>query len=253
MRRITLEALGLSKKEHIVLNILQQLTMPYKISRIAKQAELAQSTTSFILRKLEQRKLVNKVKYCNHFRWKYRKNLDIIENCSLESFQNSFINVISGMSEITKTFMKILDLTSSERLLSIQGAGISKNILKKIDAKFLSFFHNTVKKRKIIIEGIIAKSVLSLFDKMPIWQISTHIDRLTIVYVLPDEFMDFPLDIFIFRDDILLVDYETERLVHIQDSALSQTFKALFLIAKEYSKKIDLNLFLKNLINKKTQ
>lgn len=251
MRRITLEALGLSKNEHIVLNILQQLTLAQKISKIAIQAKLPQSTTAFILRKLENRKLVNRVKYNNHFRWKYRKNLDVVEKGSEELFQNTFINVITGVKDIMKEFMKILELASGERLYSIQGAGISPIILEKIDSKFISFFHHAIKKQKIIIEGVISQSIFKIFDKMTAGQIYSHLDRLTIVYVLPDELINFPLDVFIFRDHVLLVDYETERLVHIEDSALVMTYKALFNIAETYGKKIDLNLYLNKLLKNK--
>lgn len=251
MRRITLEALGLSTNEHLVLNVLQQATLAQKISKIAIQAKLPQSTTSFILKKLEKRKLATRIKHNNHFRWKYRKNLDVVEKGDEESFKNTFINVIAGMQDIMKEFLKILELASGERLYSIQGAGISEVILKKIDIKFLSFFHNAVKQQKIIIEGVVSQSVLKLFDKMNVGQISSHLDRLTIVYVLPDELINFPLDIFIFRDHILLVDYETERLVHIEDSALAMTYKALFNIAETYGKKIDLNLYLNKLLKTK--
>ena len=251
MRRITLEALGLSPKEHKVLDVLRQMAMAQKISRIAKLAELPQATASFILRKLEKRKLVTRVKCINHFEWKYRNNLDIVENSSTDTFANTFMSVKFGMTEITKEFLKILELAPAERLYSIQGAGISKSVLKKIDIKFLYFFHNAVKKKKIIIEGVIAESVMNLFNKMTAEQISSHLDRLTLVYVLPDELINFPLDIFIFRDNVLLVDYEVERLVHIEDSALAQSYKALFKVAEEFGKKIDLNSYLKNLIKSK--
>ena len=97
MRRITLEALGLSEKEHTVLTVLQLQSMAQKISRISIQAKLPQSTTSFILRKLEKRKLVTCIKVKNHFRWKYRKNLDVIENSLTKTSKTSFLVVADGM------------------------------------------------------------------------------------------------------------------------------------------------------------
>jgi predicted transcriptional regulator len=251
VRRVILEALNLSPKERVVLGVLQQQTLAQKISKIALRAELPHTTTSFILRKLEKRKLVARIKTNNHFRWKYKRNLDVIEEESHGSFRSSFLGVVLGMTNITKEFIKILELASAGRLYSIQGSGISKSLLKKIDTKFMYALHHEVKRRKIIIEGVIAESVFRLFEKMSLTQLSSHLDRLTIVYILPDELINFPLDIFMLHDCVWLVDYEAERLVRIEDSALSQAFKSLFQIAEQYGKKIDLNQHIRELIDKK--
>lgn len=176
----------------------------------------------------------------------------MLESKSPEVSSAAFLDVAKGMTNIVKEFMKLLELASTERLYSIQGAGISKNILKKMDMKFLAGFHHEVKRRKIIIEGVAAKSVLGLFDKMSVGQLQSHLDRLTVVYILPDELLHFPLDVFIFRDRVLLVDYETERLVRIDDSALAQVFKALFSLAEQYGNKIDLNKHIRELVAKKS-
>ena len=251
MRRITWEALGLSDKEHRVLNVLMQQSLARKISDISEDTHLPHATTSFILRKLEKRKLSVRIKQDNHFVWKYRKHIDLIENITSEYSKSSFIHVISGIKNIENEFLKILDIAPAERLFSIQGAAISKMLLKKIDEKFMYMFHREVRKHKIIIEGAVAESVFALFEKMSLSQLQSHLDRLTVVYVLSDDLIDFPLDIFIFSDRILLVDYATERLVHIEDRQLLLVFKSLLKIAEQYGRKIDLNRYLRELIDKK--
>lgn len=253
MRRIIIEALGLSPKEHAVLVVLQQQPLAHKISKIARESDLPHTTVGFILRKLEKRKLVRRVRSGNHFEWVYRKNIEMIENPTSTKPSQSFFLVVSGMLNILKELTKILELSPTERLYSIQGAGISKTILKKMDMKFMTRVHNEIRSRKIIIEGVVAESVFGLFVKMDEGQLLSHLDRMTIAYILPDELIKFPLDIFIFRDRVLLVDYEAERLVRIDDSALSQTFKSLFYIAEQYGKKVDLNSYIRGLLkNSKT-
>jgi len=252
MRRIIIEALGLSPKEHAVLVVLQQQPLAHKISKIAQESDLPHTTVGFILRKLEKRKLVRRVRSGNHFEWVYRKNIEMIENPTSTKPSQSFFLVVSGIMNIIKELTKILELSPTERLYSIQGAGISKIILKKIDMKFMSHVHNEVRRRKIIIEGVVAGSVFDLFSKMNEGQLLSHLDRMTIAYILPDELIKFPLDIFIFRDRVLLVDYEAERLVRIDDSALSRVFKSLFYIAEQYGKKVDLNDYIRRLIAKKS-
>jgi hypothetical protein len=119
-----------------------------------------------------------------------------------------------------------------------------------MDMKFMYRVHDEVRRRKIIIEGVVAESVFDLFKKMNESQLLSHLDRMTIAYVLPDELIKFPLDIFIFRDRVLLVDYESERLVRIDDESLSQSYKSLFYIAQQYGKKVDLNKYIRGLITK---
>jgi len=257
MRRILLEALGLSPKEHAVLVVLQQQPLAHKICKIARESDLPHTTVGFILKKLEKRKLVKRVRNKNHFEWVYRRNIEMIDNpistgSSKNPGQGSFFLVVTGMMNIIKELTKILELAPTERLYSIQGAGISKTILKKMDMKFMSRVHNEIRHRNIIIEGVVAESVFGLFSKMNEGQLLSHLDRMTIAYILPDELIKFPLDIFIFRERVLLVDYETERLVRIDDSALSQAFKSLFYIAEQYGKKVDLNNYIRGLIVKVT-
>jgi predicted transcriptional regulator len=257
MRRIILDALGLSPKEHAVLVVLQQQPLAHKTIKIAKETDLPYATVSFVLRKLEKRKLVRRVRKGKHIEWVYRRNIEMIDNPTSTSpsenlGQGSFFLVVSGMINIIKELAKILELAPTERLYSIQGAGISKTILKKMDMKFMSRVHNEIRRRKIIIEGVVAESVFGLFEKMNGGQLLSHLDRMTIACILPDELIKFPLDIFIFRDRVLLVDYEAERLVRIDDRALSQAFKSFFYIAEQCGKKVDLNNYIRGLIAKMT-
>lgn len=252
MRRIILEALGLSPKEHAVLVVLQQQPLAHKTVKVAKEADLPYATAGFVLRKLEKRKLVRRVRSGNHFEWVYRRNIEMIEGISKSSGQGSFFLVVSGMVNIIKELTKILELAPTERFYSIQGAGISKTILKKMDMKFMSRIHDEIRRRKIIIEGVVAESVFNLFQKMNRGELESHLDRMTVAYILPDELIKFPLDIFMFRERVLLVDYEAERLVRVDDSALSQAFKSLFYIAEQYGKKVDLNDYIRKLLDKKS-
>jgi hypothetical protein len=253
MRRITLEALNLSPKERAILYVLQTSTMPEKISTISLKAKLPHATSTFVLKRLEKRKLAERIPVNGHFRWKYRKNINIIENLGPESVKDTFLHVSSGMEYLNKEFMKILEIDGGDRLYTIQGSGISKTILNKIDDEFIFEFHQEVRRQDLIIEGVIAESVLTLFEKMTVPQLDSHLNRLTVVYVLPDELIHFPFDIFLFADTILLVDYENERLVRIEDAAFTQVFKSLFNLAQQYGTKINLNQHIEKLIAKKTE
>ncbi len=249
MKRILLDSLGLTKKEHVILDVLRSFALAQTETKIAEAAELPRTTVAFLLRKLEKRKLAERVRSHNRFQWKYRKHLDIFE--VTEKTTRSIMFVKKGMYEISREMLRILDLPPSHRLLAIQGAGISQSLMKKIDYKFLLAFHEQLKKRHIIIEGVIAESVLKLFDKMTEGQLASHLDRMTVVYVLPDELINFPLDVFIVKDYVVLVDYETERFVRIDDEALLQAFSSLFYLAEQFGKKIDLNDYIRKLIEKK--
>ena len=243
--------LDLSPKEKAVIAVLRNIGKASKISDISRSADLPHATASFILRKLARRKIAARIRYDNHFRWIYQPTLDLIDpGFSQES--KPFTATISGMQSILAEFIKTKELNPSERIYCIQGAGITKTILKKIDRGFIMGFHGLIKKRRMIIEGVIARSVLDLFKDMDSAQQESHLGRLTVTYILPDEFLDFPMDIFMFNGHVLLVNYESEKLVRIDDVAAFQAFKSLFRLAEQNGKKIDLNAYIEGLMNKET-
>lgn len=73
-----IETLDLSAKEKSILDSLLSVQLSQNVSHIAKLAKLPRSTTLYILRKFERRKLVRKIIKGKRTYWLYRRSLNQI-------------------------------------------------------------------------------------------------------------------------------------------------------------------------------
>jgi DNA-binding MarR family transcriptional regulator len=74
-----LNALGLSSKEKIVLDALLSFQMAKNVSIIARKAQLPRTTTLYILKKFEKRKLAKRSTTEKRIKWMYHKATDHVD------------------------------------------------------------------------------------------------------------------------------------------------------------------------------
>ena len=70
---VLISALGFSLNEKVVLDALISLKMSHNVSQIAKRADLPRTTTLYILKKFEKRKLARKVLTKKRYKWMYNR------------------------------------------------------------------------------------------------------------------------------------------------------------------------------------
>jgi sugar-specific transcriptional regulator TrmB len=73
-----LRSLGLSNNEAIVFDVLLYQQMGRDVSAIASKASLPRTTVTYILRRLLERKLVEKVLHGRRWHWKYKRGLEFL-------------------------------------------------------------------------------------------------------------------------------------------------------------------------------
>ena len=73
-----LDSVGLSNNEQVVFDVLLNQKLARNVSAIAKTAGLARTTVIYILKRLEQRKLAEKVLHGKRLYWKYKKGLEFL-------------------------------------------------------------------------------------------------------------------------------------------------------------------------------
>ena len=73
-----LESIGLSDNERMVFEVLLNQKLARNVSVIAKTARLPRTTVIYILRRLEQRKLAERVLHLRRLHWKYRRGLEFL-------------------------------------------------------------------------------------------------------------------------------------------------------------------------------
>ena len=220
-------------------------------SNLAVSIGIPRTTISFLLGKLAKRGMVERIFVKNHREWKlYYENISKLE--SLFTTDNlSLISQVKGIKGIERLCLKMLELRTAERIYYIQGSGSSTYALAKLDENFWCRFHEQVKKKKIILDGIAAESILDTFNGLSKAQLVSHKERMVIAYLLPDSMLKIPIDLFIFRDCLLVVDYKEEIGVSIKQKNIIRTLNLFIEMAKNFGRKMNLNEYISNLLAQK--
>jgi len=145
---------------------------------------------------------------------------------------------------------KVLKIGKGRRVYGLQGNRSIGKSLEKIEWSFIFEYHDTLKERGIIMEGIAGESALKIFEKLTKKQLESHLGRLTVIYLAPDEFFDFNIDILVFQNIVMIINYDEETILLIKDSYIQETIKNMILLMESCSRKFDLNKYIKELIEK---
>lgn len=239
MLKRLIKQLKLSSVEERIIARLERSPYILTASGLALELHLPRRTVGYNLISLRNRGLAQRDSSNRYPEWSL---------AALEARESSVAETYSGTAEIQKKIWSLLQAPGLTRYYTIQGTASIRDQFRLYDSEFARSVHRFVKKRKIIIEGVISNSGLSEMDRMNIDQLRSHKDRLTVVYVLADEILNFEHDFYIFDSKLCLVNYRKQSLVVINDAAISSGVYSLLRMAILYGKKINLNDHINNLI-----
>ncbi len=256
--------LGLTSQELEIFNALK-FEKSVLVTKISETSKLPRTTVSFLLKKLKQRGLVEQIKIKQHKEWQLKSNQEISEKLKRLSWkfdetsnvlsditnENLSLTVFSGYENIKKSYRQMLSAGKNNRVFVIQGNLSAKSSLEKINWNYFVNLHKDFRQKGIVMEGLINNKTFSLYSTFSVSQIKSYLDRLIVLYVIPDEYLDFELDIMFFADKIYFIDVLDEKIIFIKNKRLVKMFKNLFYLAKSFGEKIDLNNYLKDLIKSK--
>lgn len=123
-------------------------------------------------------------------------------------------------------------------------------MLKKIGNKYFFDFHDKLRKNEIILEGIAGEKILEIFKKLSKKELESHLNRLLVSYLIPDEYIDFGMDIISFKKVVYLIDINEAKTIVIKNEIIAKIFKNLIQFMGERARKIDINQYIKELLNK---
>ena len=148
-------------------------------------------------------------------------------------------------------YEKVLETGYNSRVFAIQG---NKSALaaKNLEKLYLSNIQNKFRQYKIIIEGVIGEKSLSYFQDLSPELLKIYENRLVIGYVAPDSLVDFDLDILIFKKMVVMINFEKKLVLTIKNEEIYSVIFNLFDALKMVSRKIDLNDYIKRLIERKS-
>ncbi|MBD3359745.1 MAG: hypothetical protein GF365_03520 [Candidatus Buchananbacteria bacterium] len=258
------KVLNLSDKEVKILNNLST-KKSIKITSLAKLTLIPRTSVEFYLKNLKQRGFVKKIKVQNHFEWQRTEDSDLaskfrglIDNLDFYSEiigkiedKSIIVEIFRGKEKILEAANKILKFNPAYRVYYIQCVASAKYQTENFPKQFTLEFHKRLKKSGIIMEVIAAQSIMSYFDKLSKKELKSHLGRPMINYLIADEFIDFNADLIIHNEMIIILNYENESVIFIKNKLLSNIFANLFQFLQNYTKKIDLNSYIRNLMETK--
>lgn len=256
--------LGLSPKEKLILGALEEKES-YLTSDLARKTKIARTTVHFLLKKLLRRGLVSRVKAANHKEWQLAEREQILGNIKslfigLEQSSEALgriettalgVEVLRGKNKIKECYRRIFEAGKINRIYFIQGNKSAEVALKKIEKEYFFDFHKELKKRGIIMEGVVGECVLKLFKTLSLWELKSHLGRMIVGHIVPDVYADFSVDILMFKNTVLIVNIDEENIIILRNDSICKIFKNFFELILEKSKKIDLNSYIKTLIEEK--
>ncbi|TAN58355.1 hypothetical protein EPN15_01330 [Patescibacteria group bacterium] len=261
-----IKILGLSKKEATIFFELGTC-VHITATDLAKKIKIPRTTTLFLLHKLQERGLAEKIPVKNHKEWGLTSREELIKKLrkTIRAFEASHnilggiadneigIEVYQGKNNIKQAYRQILQVGVNDRIYAIQGNKSAALSLEKLEKEYFFDLHKQTKDKKVIIEGVISESTLRLFQKLNINELHSHLDRLIIAYIIPDEYINFDMDIIFFGNLLFLINMEKEIVLFIKNEAIVSAFKGMLLLAQSAGRKIDLNSHIKKLIEEKSK
>lgn len=256
------ELLGLTSQEKKVLNLLVTSKESLTATAISGHISEPRTTVNFYLKKLLNKGWVEKVKSpkSQYPLWRLNDEKKIIRD-TISSFftlmgitQNALATLTTreGYEQVKAAYERILEAGKTERVFVIQGSHSPSATLKNLPIEFIEEMHTTQKQKQIILEGITSEKGLSVFNGMTPRELQSHYGRLTVVYVIPDEYLDFDAEIFIFKNSIIIIQPGTAKSHIINDENVALALKKLIEFIEQYAQKVDVNSHIKELIKKVT-
>jgi len=247
---------------------------PMRVSKLGRVANVPRTTAYSALVRLKDRGFVKHI-YKGQFarRWRVSQLLRLkkLVQEALETFEPGpsreaiageaiigavdsaeiGIQVFRGKHEILRAYEEMFKLSKAERVIAIQGNKSADEALKALDLLYLFSFHEKLKKSGVIIEGLNGEHVLEIFNNLNEQQLKSHFGRAFISCLVPDQYMDFQLDVLVMRESVLFIDVKAELVTVVHYKAIVALFNGFVGFIQEHGKRTDINAYIAKLIEEK--
>lgn len=236
--------LNLNQNESALLNVLEKEKDGLSIQDLSKKLKTPRTSLYWPIQGLQSRGLVTYVLKGKRKNWlsklgdsRLRQKIGSLESIS------SQVRIFEGRDQLKDLYKAVFSLHAEERVVIIEGSKAALSIAEKGGISFMVEWHTTVLEKKLIIESIFA---LSTHKKLKEGIIKADIVKslarlhLWVGYLVPDRWIDTDSAILIFRDSLILADWQTERGVLINNREIVSLTANLVEIYKENGEKIDI-------------
>lgn len=255
--------LNLGEKEIKTIEILKNDSHLRPID-IARKTGIGRTTINFLLKKLQKRGIATHEKINQHYEWKLAETPKI--KYGIENLYDLFgiapaggrinlprdigIELFKGKEQTFRAYEKFIKTTANRRLFGIQGNKALKDSLKFFPLSYIKNIQEWYRGHNFILEGIVGENSIELLKQLTPKELKAYQNRLTIIYVINDEYIDFDMDIFIVGATVVMWNYQKSILLIIKNKEICDAILNMAETMKAMAKKIDLNKFIKDLIEK---
>ncbi len=213
--------------------ILESITnMGKRVSTIARLTKIPRTSLLYVLKRLKARKLVRSIKQDKQVYWK--SALTHI----LPRINNQDTVTLRGLPSLVDVLKRITDLPTNSRLSGIQPSKSIVQVVKKIPFDELMNVNAIIKKKKLIVEGIVHEGsigdMIKEFGKEKTQEIfNGFIGRLEDYVKIPDDFANVESEIYFFNNSAYILNWKKEIGLEIHDPSMVSLLHAMFSCVKE--------------------
>ncbi len=254
--------LDLTKIEQRVLKVLLS-GFSYSVARVERKSKVGYTSVKSALIRLHKRGLVRKHIHGKRFLWKLsgreKINREISEVLSYTHTRKTVptpkervidfsdtlrIELFSGLGDIAGVIKEAFQLHKTERLLIIENASATANIIRKHSSEYIISINKISEKHHVISEGIITEGVLKELQafnkKNPLWG-KSFLKRMFDVRVVESSILDnLKGNLSIYRDVVLITDWDKETLIRIKNRETVALITTMFRALQETGKKVNI-------------
>ena len=261
--------IGLTNKEvNVFFTLLEKGSL--NATDIARAVGVPRTSVLLLLDALKKKKFIERVKVGGHYEWEaceltdietqvteklstFKESIpDLQELVRAQGFGKKFkVSILSGASGMLKGYYKLLELKGGEHIYYFEGTDSVNEKMKMRDQSLIKW-QQAFRESGIVIEAIGSSAVFkTVKQKKGIDVLRAYENRLIVTYELPSGITDFPCDIAVLPNTVVLFIPKQELVIFIDSTELALTFKKIFEGLKMISTVVDANKMVKNLLVEK--
>ena len=263
------DILGLSRTERDILNA---LSAPKNVRIISGETGISRTGVNYCLDHLAERgfiRILRKGKRRSYVALTDEELMDELQR-ALDGMRGSntkrqgariktskedeFI-IHVGVKEIIPAYERIASENKDERIRAIQHHRLYNKLLERITPKQLVRINETIKKNRLIIDGILNESAYNAYKKEIAADpkkfrasIKSLEGRMADYSFFRDDSFDHDSELWLFKDTSLLINWHEEVAIEITNRNMTAFLKDMFSFVKEGSRKIDHNRAMRDIL-----
>ncbi len=255
-----LRVLGLESKEKDLLTLLSD---SLSIQDVSRKSPIPRTTITYMLKKLVERGLVEKVRFGKRYRY-YSVPAGQLQAILGEATASPFdepptpsagavpsstkkISNYRGLKNITQLQVDFLQSHRDERVYAIQPNKSWLSLHSKVSEDQVIRVNEIIRNNNLIIDAVIEHDAYENFrranqSKRKFLALAKSFgDRMADYVSAPKGYMTDQVEMWIIKNTALFIDWREEVAIKIVDAHMAHFLKDMYLLTKEHGKKIDHN------------